>query len=160
MLSPFSPKTTCHAQNHDHRLALLGLVALYQRHGYNLLPYRLFLCQTLSPQNHQLICQPSQSQDHQQLPPLHHQHYPQLHHQQLPPQNLPNSPLASILGPAIAVLAIAPHKTTTQVFNPLITNPFIKLRFKACLAHLDKNIYTTILLEALLQIIKISQKSQ
>ncbi|MCQ2642759.1 hypothetical protein JT102_07585, partial [Helicobacter pylori] len=26
-----------------------------------------------------------------------------------PPKNLPNSPLASILGPAIATLAIAPH---------------------------------------------------
>ncbi|EMG94168.1 hypothetical protein HMPREF1399_00542, partial [Helicobacter pylori GAM118Bi] len=69
---------------------------------------------------------------------------------------------ASILGPAIATLTIAPHETTTQlnVFNPLITNPFIKWRFKACLAHLDKNIYTTTLLKALLQISKISQKSQ
>ncbi|EMH67208.1 hypothetical protein HMPREF1449_00688, partial [Helicobacter pylori HP260AFii] len=57
---------------------------------------------------------------------------------------------------------IAPHKTTTQlnVLNPLITNPFIKLRFKACLAHFDKNIYTTTLLKALLQISQIPQKTQ
>ncbi|MCQ2635677.1 hypothetical protein JT113_06225, partial [Helicobacter pylori] len=59
-------------------------------------------------------------------------------------------------------LAIAPHKTTTQlnVLNPLITNPFIKLRFKACWAHLDKNIYTTIALRELLQISEISQEAQ
>ncbi|GAA7078899.1 hypothetical protein BD0010_05040 [Helicobacter pylori] len=80
---------------------------------------------------------------------------------------MPNSPLASILGLAIAALTIAPHKTTTQlnVLNPLITNPFIKieiqkLRLKACLAHLDKNIYTTIALRELLQIGKISQEAQ
>ncbi|KAF0998955.1 hypothetical protein HPSS1190_03644, partial [Helicobacter pylori SS1_190] len=31
------------------------------------------------------------------------------------------------------------------VLNPLITNPFIKWRFKAYWVHLDKNIYTTTL---------------
>ncbi|WP_198980350.1 hypothetical protein [Helicobacter pylori] len=61
MLSPFSPKTTYHTRNDDHRWVLLGFVALYQRHGYNLPPYRLFHDQILSPQNHQ--------------------HHPQLHHQ-------------------------------------------------------------------------------